>query len=200
MRVDPKSCVYLIGTFDNPKVAHVAYDAIAGLLAAHKSLRLSTPITLYISCSGGYVELGLAIQSVIEQIRREGRKVIAHVLGYAFSSAFDIVQHCDVRRAEPTAGFMTHEEQGADMSGSTSKTELEVIFSRKMELAQIEVYKQRTGKQVGFFKAKIKHRDWAMTAQEALKAGFLDEVVSTVPFTAVPRLSLRRKRSVDVED
>jgi ATP-dependent protease ClpP protease subunit len=199
MRVDPKSCVYLVGTFNDDRSEVLAHNAMAALLKAHKEVRLSTPITLYISSGGGYVELGLAIQSIIEQIRREGRKVIAHVLGYAFSSAFDIVQHCDIRRAEPTAGFMTHEEQYSDTEGSTSKILADVTFGKKMEQAQLELYVKRAGKTVQFYRNKIRGREWNMNAREALEAGFLDEIVETIQFVKPPRRRIRVKKIL-IED
>ncbi len=140
------------------------------------------PITLFISSGGGYIDLGLAIQSIIEQMRREGRKVIGHVVGYAHSSAFDILQHCDIRKAEPTAGFVVHEDQFRKISGSTTSLMRECVFSHKLEKAQWEGLAKRTGKSVQYYKRKTAGKDWFLTAQEAFKEKLLDELIQPIPF------------------
>jgi ATP-dependent protease ClpP protease subunit len=190
--------VYLIGTFDDDERDHIAYDVINSLLIAHAKLPPGAPITIFISSGGGFVELGLAIQATIEHLRRAGRTVIAHVMGYAFSSAFDVVQHCDIRRAEPIAAFMVHEEQLSDNGPTSSGNRMSAdLFAKKMERVQFEIFAGRTHHDVAYFIDKTNSKDWYLTAQEALDAGLIDEIVPLRPFAA-PIRKVKRERQSDV--
>jgi ATP-dependent protease ClpP protease subunit len=192
--------VSLIGTYNDPESEKIAYDCLDDLSECHRLLPISHDVTLFISSGGGYVELGLAIQAAIEQMRREGRRVVAHVTGYAMSSSFDIVQHCDYRKAEPTAGFMVHEEQSDPGDSSSSRLLAEGRFSKKMEDTQFALYSRRTGQSVKYYKDKTQSREWYLTAPEALAEGFIDEIVPCLPF-AQPKLLQpipRRKKAAKV--
>lgn len=183
MRKNPRSHVYLVGTYDCLEGEKVAQDCMAGLLRAHAELKLTTPVTVFISSCGGYVELGLGLQGVVELMRREGRKVIGHVIGFAESSAFDLLQHCSVRLADRWAGLMTHEDQVSSTgSANTSRRADSVNYSRSMEHEQFAIYSQRTGKPIEYYREKVAGREWYMNAQEALDEGLIDAIVEVHPF------------------
>lgn len=169
---------------------------VSELMRAHLNLPAEHPVQLVVSSEGGCVYGALAIIGTINHLRRSGRKVNAHVAGRAFSAAFDIVQHCDHRTAEPTSAFMYHQEQdGAE--GSTTKRMIEARFSTKQDRTIFEVIAQRTGKPVKYYEDKTKGRECYLTAPEALADGLLDAILPIMPFPVSAPLvsSPRRKRA-----
>lgn len=187
---DPKelidfSVVNMIGELDEDSSddadATVAETTADALLLGHLNLPAGKPMTLFISSVGGSVLLGLHVQSMINRLRRDGRVVIGHVVGFAFSAAQDILQACDIRRIEQTGGIMLHEDQ-FETSGSTSTNKIEVAFSERMERMQYDIIAARTGKPVSFYQQKTK-KNWYLTATEALEEGLVDEImkVPTLP-------------------
>jgi ATP-dependent protease ClpP protease subunit len=194
--------VYFIGMLDKGSSdedgdSTVGLEFLTELRMAHRVLPPGHPVTIYISSGGGSVMLGLAIQAQIQRMRREGRDIIGHVVGYAFSSAFDILQHCDYRVAEPFAGLMTHEESFG-IEGSSGQIAQEAAFSKKMEATQFEHLAKRTGRDPRYYRDKVGGgKSWFLTAQEALAEGLLDEVkaLSPLPVSKVSPPPTTRKRA-----
>ncbi len=184
MKSNPGSHVYLIEGFSEKKEAHVAGDCIKALLKAHKTLAISSSITLFISCPGGDMNKGLAICSVIEYMRREGRTVIGHVMGAAHSFGLIILQHCDVRRSEEDSGFVAHEMQISDFAGNTTQLKMEYDFIHCLEQEQLVLWASRSGKTLAYFQEQMKGRDWMFNAKEALAEGLIDEIIPRKPFKA----------------
>jgi len=195
--------IYMVGNLDDDLgegeiVGHGVRNAIYD---AHIEAPSILPITLYISSDGGSVDLGMAIQSMIARVRRAGRKVNGHVMGCAFSSAFDILQHCDYRTAEATAGLMCHEEQfSLDKASSSGDHLREGRFSKKIERAQFQLFSRRTGKPVSYYE-KMTAQEWYMTAQEALAEGLIDEIINLpeLPTSIVEPPKPKRVRKPRVE-
>jgi ATP-dependent protease ClpP protease subunit len=190
--------LYMIGNLDVDdedgfNLGDMTLDALRG---CHREAPLDVPISIRMSCDGGSVMTALAIQAEINHIRREGRKVNCHVIGYALSAAFDILQHCDYRTAEPEAGFMTHEEQyGVD--GSSTQILKESQFSKKMERTQYELLSLRTGRPAKYYVDKVAGKEWHLTAPEALAEGLIDAILEVPPLPKSPAMivtSARRKR------
>lgn len=172
----------------------VGQKAIRELLDADVYTPPDDPITLYISSYGGDVMSCLAIMGTIRRLRAKGRKINAHVMGYAMSAAFDIVQHCDHRSADRFAGFMLHEEQG-QTEGSTEARMSDAVFGRKMEAQQLAILSERTGKPVKFYTDKIKGKAWYLTAKEALDEGFIDEIVDIPPLPKAKSVAPAKPRA-----
>ncbi|MGH7744211.1 MAG: ATP-dependent Clp protease proteolytic subunit [Candidatus Dormibacteria bacterium] len=179
----------------------IARQCVNDLLQTHRLLPPNLPITLEISSPGGEVYLGLLIQSTISQLRREGRRVVGYVKGWAFSAAFDVLQLCDWRIAEPNAALMVHEDQYA-AEGNSSAALDDAIFSKKMERRQFEILAARTGRPVQYYVEKVAHREWYLTPEEARDEGLLDEIAVIPPFPiaatkplAAPRAARRKKKA-----
>lgn len=163
-------------------------DLINHLRLLHKELPSVADIDLYVSSSGGNQDQGLAIQSCISWLRRKGRRVCAHVMGYAASSAFDIVQKCDYRAAEPFAMFMTHGEIPDDPRPE------DLQASRKSDLSHFELLSKRTGISAKTYLKKIS--DGAgiyYTATEALSHGLIDKIAHIPEFNYTPSKMIRKK-------
>jgi ATP-dependent protease ClpP protease subunit len=180
--------VYLVGsvtdepTNEDPKPSVVGSRIIDELLYLDETLPPTEPITILISSEGGHICPALAIQGTITLLRRQGRTVNGHVLGWAMSSAFEILQACDHRSMEAFASLMTHEVQSST-DGSTTTSEDEVKFSRQTEKRLFELFlESRSGKDYKYYKPRIKAKQWYLSAPEALAEGFVDEITSLPPF------------------
>jgi ATP-dependent protease ClpP protease subunit len=175
---NPAGHVYLMGDIDDkPNVdENVAFRAITSMLDIHKKLRLTIPITLFLSTYGGDVSMTWTIFSVIDRIRREGRKVNGHVLGAAQSGGFYILQHCDQRIAESSSSFMVHEFQSS-ATGSTSDLTKLIAHNRRLEKQQFELWSRRTGKPLAYYIEKNAGHDWMMLPHEVLDEKLLDVII-----------------------
>jgi ATP-dependent protease ClpP protease subunit len=169
--------VWLVGEIGGKDQESMAMQFALDITSANIYAPQSVPIQIYLSSPGGDVDGGLLIQAAISQARRSGRKVHIHVMGYAMSAAFDVVQVCDYRTAEPNAAFMTHEEQFG-VEGSSSDVANTAAFSQKMEKIQWEILTSRTGQPAKYYQDKTKSKEWYMTAKEALAEGFIDEIIA----------------------
>ncbi len=177
-KANPSGHVYLIGDIEDEQdyEKNVAVRAITSMLEAHKKLRPTMPITLFISTYGGDVNIAWAVCATIYRIRREGRKIIGHVVGFASSGGFYILQHCDVRIAESSANFMIHEIQH-DLDGSTSSISRRMAHDRKLEIFQFELWIRRTGKPISYYIEKNSGHDWFLMPKDALEEQFIDSIL-----------------------
>jgi ATP-dependent protease ClpP protease subunit len=150
---------------------------------SHQELASLHPIELRINCVGGDVYVAQGIIAKINELRRAGRKVNGHVVGYAWSAAFDILQACDYRTMESGASLMTHEEHMLP-EGLLSSSEMGGIaaFSHKMERFAFAQWSKRTGRPVSYYVKQTKNREWWMSAEEALGEAFVDAVLPVPPF------------------
>jgi ATP-dependent protease ClpP protease subunit len=177
-KANPSGHVYLIGDVEDEQdfEKNVAVRAITSMLEAHKKLRPGLPITLFISTYGGDVNIAWAVCATIDRIRREGRKVIGHVMGFAYSAGFFILQHCDVRISEATSTFMVHEMQH-DVDGSSTSIARRIAHDKKLEKYQFEMWTRRTGKPLSYYIEKNAGHDWFMLPHEALDEKFIDTIL-----------------------
>jgi ATP-dependent Clp protease protease subunit len=134
-----------------------------------------TPITVLIDSPGGDTRLSLFICDAIEHSKAEVRGL---VVGDAISAAFRILQSCHRRQAYPHAVFMFHATsiEGRRIDSPTLMDDLKRLQSLQDE--QMEVFSKRS-------KQTIEQcREWSRNektfkAQEALEAGFLDEILQS---------------------
>jgi ATP-dependent Clp endopeptidase proteolytic subunit ClpP len=133
------------------------------------------PITIRINSPGGSVLDGFALFDTILRLRRNGHRVTTHGIGMIASMATIIMQAGDERVLDQNAWFMIH-EISAHTSGKASQMEDELKFVKRLQERALDIYAARTT----LNKAQIKRRwtktdDW-MSADEALKLGFVDRV------------------------
>lgn len=146
------------------------------LLGTHHNIKLSIPITLYLSSFGGEVFAGLSLASTIAEIRRSGRKVNAHIMGCAMSMGSLVAQACDVRTIEPTGYFMLHEIAWGSEYQKTSSHIDDVESWKKIEHMLFSLYSMRTGRPASYYHDKMHKKDWYLSAQEAVKEGLVDRI------------------------
>ncbi|MBV8423861.1 MAG: ATP-dependent Clp protease proteolytic subunit [Candidatus Eremiobacteraeota bacterium] len=162
------------------------------LIRTHLNLPDQTPITLFLSSVGGNVFAGLALVSTITSLRRSGRTVNVHIEGVAMSMASVIAQVANYRTMEASSFFLLH-EVWYRTSGRVSDHGEERAFQERLQDRLYEIYANRTGKSVEYYRKKLYKTDWYLDADEALREGLVDAVL-TAPGMAKPApvISIRR--------
>jgi ATP-dependent protease ClpP protease subunit len=158
------------------------------IIGAHANLRPSVTITMYLSSFGGDLFAGMSFASTIQEMRRQNRRVNAHIVGCAMSAASIIAQAADHRSIEPNGWFMLHEISDV-INGKTSDLRDQIEYHERLEEQTFTAYSMRTGKPVEYWRKKMHRRDWFLSAAEALAEGLVDEIKSIPPYKR-----LRRRR------
>ena len=135
------------------------------------------PVTININSPGGSVTDGLALYDTILRLRRKGHKVTTRGMGMVASMASVLLQAGDERILDKRAKLLIH-EGSATIRGTMSDGEMEDMqFFRKLLRDDIlDIYVERSNMTKRQIEAKWKRRDWVLTADEALKYGFVDRV------------------------
>lgn len=135
------------------------------------------PVTIDINSPGGYVTEGLAIYDQILRMRRLGHPVTTRVMGVAASMAAVLVQAGDIRVMDRRAKMLIH-EGSQYFQGSLTPGEQEDLRSfREMLLDDIlTILAERSTLSKRQIANRWKRKDWWLTADEALKLGFVDVV------------------------
>jgi ATP-dependent Clp protease, protease subunit len=136
------------------------------------------PLQVTISSSGGAVHAGLGIYDLL---RLYSGKTTALVLGQACSMASIILQACKVRLCAKHAYVLVHEVRAETVAfsllASSSKANQRLVDGLKSSQDCIySILAERTGKsltQIG----RLCKQDKALTAEEALKFGLIDQIV-----------------------
>lgn len=132
------------------------------------------PITILINSGGGRTEVLRKIYDVICYIKSP---VDGLAMGGALSAAFRVLQFCRKRLAWANATLLFHPATINVYSGkSTGKILQEIRNSRKDHLWHLRLLAKRSGCSVDDLK-KWSKEERRFTAKEALKYGFIDEIV-----------------------
>lgn len=134
-------------------------------------------ITININSPGGSVTHGLALYDTILRLRRNGHKVTVRGSGMVASMASVLLQAGDVRIMDKRAKLLIH-EGSMSLRGDMSVGEMEdaQFFSKMVRDDILDIYVERSNMTKKQIEAKWKRRDWLLTADEALKYGFVDVV------------------------
>ena len=154
------------------------------LVRTHLNLAPEKPITLFLSSVGGNVFAGLALVSTITSLQRLGREINVHIEGVAMSMASVIAQAANYRTMEASAFFMLH-EVWYRTSGRVSDHGEERAFQERLQDTLYEIYAQRTGKSVDYYRKKLYKTDWYLDSDAALREGLVDAIL-TAPGLAKP--------------
>ena len=132
-------------------------------------------ISMYINSPGGVVTSGLAIYDTMQFIRPA---VSTLCTGQAASmgSLLLCAGHKDLRFALPNARIMVHQPSGG-FQGQVSDIERHAEDIVKMKRRLNETYVEHTGQDYDTIE-KTLDRDHFMTADEALKFGLIDKVLT----------------------
>jgi len=159
------------------------------LLRTHLNLSPGKPVTLFLSSVGGNVFAGLALVSTITSLRRLGREVNVHIEGVAMSMASVIAQVANHRTMEASSFFLLH-EVWYRTSGRVSDHGEERAFQERLQDRLYEIYANRTGKSVEYYRTKLYKTDWYLDAEEALREGLVDAVLTAPNILKTPAVAV----------
>jgi ATP-dependent Clp endopeptidase proteolytic subunit ClpP len=133
------------------------------------------PIEIVINSGGGSVFAGLALFDYIQMVRGAGCPVTTTAVGMAASMAGVLLQAGSTRVMSEHSYLMVHEASTATW-GKLSELRDEVELIDKLEERMLLILAERSTMSAKQIKAKCARRDWWLSAQEALKLGFCDEI------------------------
>lgn len=136
-------------------------------------------IEISINSPGGSVTAGLALYDTIQRLRRNGHKVTIRGMGMVASMASVLLQAGDERVMDKRAKLLIHEGSSTFERGTTMTSgEMEdaQFFGKLIRDDILDIYTERSTLTKKQIEAKWKRRDWVLTADEALKYGFVDRV------------------------
>lgn len=133
------------------------------------------PITLRLHTGGGSVFAGLALFDTIRQIRQEGIKINTVSNGWAASMGSVLLQAGEVRAMGKNSILMIH-EPSSGMSGTLSQMENSVEMTQLLWDRLAEITSERSTMSKEKFLEWVNRKDQWLTAEQALKLGFIDEI------------------------
>jgi ATP-dependent Clp protease protease subunit len=133
-------------------------------------------INMYINSPGGVVTSGLAIYDTMQFVK-PAISTLCIGLAASMGSLLLTAGAKDLRFALPNARILLHQPSGG-FQGQASDIERHAEDIIKMKRRLNEIYVKHTGQDYGLIE-KTLDRDYFMTAEEAVKFGLIDKVLST---------------------
>lgn len=166
--------------FYNPLVEQTVATCMIDLFAWHKRLPDGQPITVTFNSPGGYVTDGFTLFDFLRDLSGKGRPVVTRCLGIAASMGAILMQAGDERVMTPNAFMMIHEVSGSS-EGSTTEREEQLKISKAFQTRALDILSARSNMTKTEIAKRWQHRDWYMSAEEALKHGFIDKIEGQSP-------------------
>lgn len=158
-----------------PKTADAWIDALE-----HWGLRdPGEPVLININSPGGSVTEGLAMYDTIMRLRRNGHKVTTRGMGLVASMAGVLLQAGEERIMDKRAKLLIHEGSttfSKDSHMTAGDMEDAQFFSKMLRNDILDILSERSTLSRRQIENKWARRDWVLTADEALKYGFVDRV------------------------
>ena len=145
-------------------------------MAAYKGV----PVNMTVHSPGGSVFDALAMFNYLRN--SHGAAVTTHVVGVAASAASFLMFAGDTRKISAQAFVMVHDIQSLAY-GTPGEMQDAVDAMNKIKASLVGMYAQYTGKDQATVEAWMAKDTW-FTAEEALAAGLVTEVVDSAPVTA----------------
>jgi ATP-dependent protease ClpP protease subunit len=133
------------------------------------------PFTIELCSPGGNVIAGFALIDAIRELQRQGYEINTVGLGIVASMAAVILQTGDTRSLGKNSWLMIHEIEG-EFEGSLAELgDTKKLFQRFNERTY-ELLAERSNVRLATLRTKARKQEWWLDADEALKAGFVDEI------------------------
>ena len=139
-------------------------------------------IAVHINSIGGDVGDGVAIYNTL---RKHQANVIVEIDGYCLSIATVIAMAGDTIRMAANTLFMIHNPWGGAI-GDAAQLRKEAEIMEKHKAAMINTYAEKTGMNPDELAQRMDEETW-YDAQEALAAGFVDEITNAIDLAAAAR-------------
>lgn len=135
------------------------------------------PVTININSPGGSITDGLALYDTIQRLRRNGHHVVTRGQGLVASMAGVLLQAGDERILDKRAKLLIH-EGSTQLQGRLTRGEQEDMqkFTDMLLEDILDILAERSTLSKRQIKTRWARRDWTLTADEALKYGFVDRV------------------------
>jgi ATP-dependent Clp endopeptidase proteolytic subunit ClpP len=124
---------------------------------------------------GGTLIPGMALFDYIQQIRRQGFSVTTGALGMAASMAGVLLQAGELRYMSKESWLLIHEAQFGAM-GKMGEVQDIVEWIKKVQEHILDIFAERANVSKAWIRQHWNRKDWWLSAAEALKLGFIDEV------------------------
>jgi ATP-dependent Clp protease protease subunit len=134
------------------------------------------PIRIYMCTPGGSAFPGFALFDAIRSLRAPTETI---GLGYVASMGSVLLQAGTRRLLGANSWLMVHEVSEAVAAGKTSQLADEVGLMQRLQKRMLDIYTERTKMSRKKIEKNWQRKDWWLTAQEALKLGFIDEILPT---------------------
>ncbi len=141
--------------------------------AALSTLDRAQPLTVYINSDGGSVQHGIAIFNALKSWPADVTTVVD---GWALSIASVIAQAGKARLIHPTGAIMVHAPWLTTSGNAFGLRDHADLLDRISE-TMLQAYR-RTGKPDAVIRSWLDGKDHWMTADEALAAGLVDQVIT----------------------
>ena len=171
---------------DNGSLDLYLYGTIGGWDITVDSLQQSmrgyenTPITVYLSSTGGYFEDGLPIYNMLKQHKAD---VTVIVMGFALSMASVIMLAGNTVKACNNAIIMIHRAEGM-VCGDAEDMRKEADVCEVHEEAIIPIYMAKMQQSAKDVFALMCAETW-YNADDALEVGLIDEIIDPVDMSAI---------------
>lgn len=140
------------------------------------ALRLSTSdISLLIDSNGGSCTDGLGFINLCEQIRTSPRVINTECIGYAASMGGVMLQ-CGKKRTMGKNSWLLIHRVSSWWGDTTSQAKLGKAYSDALQRQCFEILASRSVFTADEILERCRDKDWWLTAEEALKYGFIDEI------------------------
>ena len=133
------------------------------------------PMTIFFNSPGGEVVSGMNLFDFIGDLRRAGHVVTTYTRGYAASMAGILMQAGDKRIMGREAYMLIH-EVSFSAAGSMGDVEDTVEWVKKVQTRVLDIFSARSTMTREDIESHWKRKDWWLSSDECLAAGFVDEV------------------------
>lgn len=133
------------------------------------------PIKIKFNSHGGWM---LAYETLVDIIKLSKTKVIGINMGMAYSAAAFLLIHCHERLALANSRILVHRGSGGNF-GSYEETESSQRNYKERVDEMIKSFQKRTKIPSKILKKNM-NPDWYLSAQEALKYGMIDRIVTNI--------------------
>ncbi len=157
----------------------VTPDTVEGwmtILSQFSRRQPGADILLRINSGGGSVIAGFALFDLIQELRRDGHKVTTRSFGMAASMGGVLLQAGDVRQATRHSHMLVH-EGSLSFNGTVGAVEDTIKFSNTLRSQCLDILSERSTLSRDEIATKWERKDWWLTADTMLAAGFVDEVI-----------------------
>lgn len=134
-------------------------------------------VKIYLSSPGGDVFYGLAIFDYIRSLTEAGIKVYTIGQGLIASMGSILLQAGSTRVMQKNAWLMMHEILTLSLGKTSDIVDEAKLLKRLEEESLLQILCERSKLTQAQLKKKWLRKDWWMSSGEALKYGFIDELV-----------------------